>query len=88
MAVVGLLNQKGGVGKTTLAIALTACFAQLGFRVLLVDMDLQGSALDWAAAHQGDPLFTVVGLPRASVHKDIAQIGAGALQEHHRVVPL
>ncbi|MES2298642.1 MAG: ParA family partition ATPase [Pseudomonadota bacterium] len=75
--IIGLLNQKGGVGKTTLAIALASCFAQMGYRVLLVDIDPQRSALDWAAARQGDPLFSVVGLPRASIHKEIASIGAG-----------
>jgi chromosome partitioning protein len=33
--------------------------------------------LDWAAAREGEPLFSVVGLPRATVHKEIAQIGHG-----------
>lgn len=77
MIVIGLLNQKGGVGKTTLAIAIAAVFAMMGYRVLLVDVDPQGSALDWAAARQGKSLFSVVGLPRASIHKEIASIGAG-----------
>jgi chromosome partitioning protein len=33
--------------------------------------------LDWAAARQGEPLFSVIGLPRATVHKEIGQIGQG-----------
>jgi chromosome partitioning protein len=45
--------------------------------VLLIDADPQGSALDWAAAREGEPLFSVVGLPRATVHKEIGQIGQG-----------
>ena len=72
-----VMNQKGGVGKTTLSLALAACLARTGARVLLIDADPQGSALDWAAARAGDPLFSVVGFPRPSIHKEIGQIGQG-----------
>jgi chromosome partitioning protein len=69
--VIGILNQKGGVGKTTLAVHLATALARNKRRVLLVDADPQGSALDWAAARQTPPLFPVVGLPKDSIHKEL-----------------
>jgi hypothetical protein len=62
--IVGFLNQKGGVGKTTLAIHVADALARRCKRVLLVDADPQGSALDWAAARHGDALFPSPDSPR------------------------
>jgi chromosome partitioning protein len=43
-------NQKGGCGKTTLAITLACGLKEQGFSVLMVDADPQGSVMSWAGS--------------------------------------
>ena len=75
--IVALLNQKGGVGKTTLALHLAGAWARRGLRVTLIDADPQSSALDWSEqrARQGLPApFSIVGIARDTLHREAPAI--------------
>ena len=65
MTIIAVCNQKGGCGKTTIAINLAQAFVADGWVVLLLDMDAQGSAADWRSIDPGlDPPFQVQEMER------------------------
>ncbi|MFW7269919.1 ParA family partition ATPase [Gluconacetobacter sp. Hr-1-5] len=78
--IVTFLNQKGGVGKTTLALHLAGQWAREGRRVTVIDADPQGSALDWSAQRARERLprlFGVIGLARDTLHHEAPALAQG-----------
>lgn len=71
--IISFLNQKGGVGKTTLAVNIAHSLRIIGRKVLLVDSDEQGSARDWHANNEGE-ILEVVGIDRPTLDKDILKL--------------
>ncbi len=70
--IISVINQKGGVGKTTISIHIASTLALAGNKVLLVDADAQKSSLDWAGAREENPIFTVIGMPSNKLHKQVS----------------
>lgn len=74
--IIGILNQKGGVGKTTLSVSIAHELARRNKAddVLVVDSDPQQSSLNWSEVREGKLPFTVIGFSKKSLHRDLPAI--------------
>jgi chromosome partitioning protein len=70
--IISILNQKGGTGKTTLAVNLAREYTKRTLKTLLVDSDSQGSALRWHEESGGD-LIDLTCLPVNTLDKDVVK---------------
>ncbi|MEG0269210.1 MAG: ParA family protein [Clostridia bacterium] len=76
---IAITNQKGGVGKTTTAINLTACLAEAGQRVLLIDLDPQGNSTSGLGMRAGANSIYEAIMGRTAVESCVQQTCVGAL---------
>jgi chromosome partitioning protein len=83
LMITAFLNQKGGVGKTTLSCSFATALAKAGNRVLLVDADPQHGAMTWQSHREAQPFFPIVGLPTDKLHREMA---AHAANYEHIVI--
>jgi chromosome partitioning protein len=83
--IIAIANQKGGVGKSTTAVSLGAALADLGFRVLVVDLDPQGNASTGMGIRHEAREITVYDVVVAEAHVSDAIVPTPV--EHLHAIP-
>lgn len=73
--IISFLNQKGGVGKSTVSINVAGALARQGHKVLVIDADKQGSTTTWASLRE-EPTFQVVSMARENMAKEALRLAA------------
>lgn len=76
IVILALMNQKGGSGKTTLALNLASAMANRGDRVLLIDADTQKTASDWNAVREAGAPMTIVAVTEPVLHRDLPRMSS------------
>ena len=76
---ISCINQKGGTGKTTLALHIATYLARQGAKTLLVDADPQASTMAWAACraqngHATTPNLTITAISNGTITGQLAEL--------------
>jgi chromosome partitioning protein len=74
--VISVLNQKGGTGKTTVTLNIAKCLQIIGFKVLVIDSDPQGSLRDWNEANE-KTILPIIGMDRETLVTDLKAVKDG-----------
>jgi chromosome partitioning protein len=73
--IITVASSKGGVGKSTVAVNLAVCASTAGERVLLVDGDVQGSAIAWRSEREKDDI-QATSILTPTLHRDLQKFSA------------
>ena len=98
MKVISLVSQKGGVGKSSLAVSLAVVAYEANHSVVVLDADRQGTAVQWAAVRKGAPpevaavaadkLEAVIGRLAASASAEVAFVDTAGIDGSEAAVAI
>ena len=79
MKTLAFISQKGGSGKTTLAVHMAVCAVQSGKSVAMIDVDPQGSTIKWFKRRKGDDNLIAIQSPPESLYDLLEKARSGGV---------